>query len=106
MGYNLCRKSADMGRSGKLIQIAGNAFQLRHKIEVFAPHPLTDSPAPDKLPDNLGRLTARFPDKSLQLKMMLAVEPCADDILLLAAFADCRTAALIKLMFHRFDFND
>lgn len=59
MGRYDRRKPADMGGLGKLIQIAGDAFQLCHKVEVFAPHPLTHSPASDKLPDNLGRTAAR-----------------------------------------------
>ena len=59
MGRNYRRKSVGIGGSGKLIEVSGNAFQLRHKVEVFAPHPFTHSPAPDKLPYDLGRTTAR-----------------------------------------------
>ena len=59
MGRNLCRKPVDMGGLGKLIQVTGNAFQLRYIIQMFWTHPLTHSPAPDKLPDNLGRTVAR-----------------------------------------------
>lgn len=60
MGHNYRRKPAGIGRACELIEVAGNAFQLRHKVEVFAPHPFTYSPAPDKLPDNLGRTAARY----------------------------------------------
>ncbi len=60
MGRNLCRKPVDMGGLGKLIQVTGNTFQLRHIIQMFRTHPLTYSPAPDKLPDDLGRTAARY----------------------------------------------
>lgn len=59
MGRDHRRKPADMGGPGKLIEVAGDAFQLRHIIDILAPHPLTDSPAPDKLTDDLGRTAAR-----------------------------------------------
>ena len=60
MGRNLCRKPAGIGRASELIQVAGNAFQLRYIIQMFRTHPLTHSPAPDKLPDDLGRTAARY----------------------------------------------
>lgn len=60
MGYSLCRKPAGIGRPGELIQVAGNAFQLRHIIQMFRTHPFTHSPAPNKLPDNLGRTAGRY----------------------------------------------
>ena len=59
MGRNDCRKSADMGGPGELVEISGNAFELCHEIQMFPAHPLTHSPAFDKLPDNLGRTAAR-----------------------------------------------
>lgn len=59
MGRNGCRKPADMGGPGELVEIAGDAFELRHEIQMFPAHPLTHSPAPDKLLDDLGWTAAR-----------------------------------------------
>lgn len=59
MGCNDHCKPADMGGPGELVEISGDAFELRHEIQMFPAHPLTHSPAPDKLPDDLGRTTAR-----------------------------------------------
>ena len=61
MGRNDCRKPADMGGPGELVEISGNAFELRHEIQMFPAHPFTHSPAPDKLPNDLGRTAARCP---------------------------------------------
>lgn len=59
MGYSLCRKPSGIVRASKLIEVSGNAFQLRHIIQMFRTHPFTHSPVPDKLPYDLGRPAAR-----------------------------------------------
>lgn len=82
MGCNDRPKSADMSQPGKLIQVAGDAFQLRHKVEVFAPHPLLHSPLADQLPDDLGRSAARCAGELAKPEIKVAVEPCADDVTL------------------------
>lgn len=61
MGRNDCRKPADMGGPGELVEISGDAFELRHEIQMLAPYPLTHSPASDKLPNDLGRTATRCP---------------------------------------------
>lgn len=82
MGCDHRRKPADMGGLCKLIQISGDAFQLYHKVEVFAPHPLLHSPLADQLPDDLGRSAARCAGELLQPEIVFAVESCADDVAL------------------------
>lgn len=106
MGRNDRRKSADMGGLGKLIQISGNTFQLRHKVEVFAPHSLVHSAIADQLADHLRRSLTGFADKGFQLEMVLGIEPQGDTVFLAATFTQGRAAALILLLFHGFDFND
>ena len=59
MGCNDRRKPADMGGPGKLVEISGNAFELRHEIQMFPAHPLFYSPFADQLPNDLGRAAAR-----------------------------------------------
>ncbi len=59
MGPNDCRKPAGMSGPGELVEISGNAVQLRHEIQMFPAHPLTHSPAPDKLPNDLGWMATR-----------------------------------------------
>ena len=61
MGRNGCRKPADMGGPGELVEISGNAFELRHELQMLASHPFTHSPVPDKLPNDLGWTAARCP---------------------------------------------
>lgn len=59
MRYDHRRESAGIGRVSELIQVAGNAFELRHEIQMFPAHPLTHSSASDKLPNDFGWTAAR-----------------------------------------------
>lgn len=95
-----------MSQSGKLIQVAGNAFELCHKVEVLAPHSFVHSAIADQLADHLGRTLPRLTDKGFQLEMVLGIEPQGDAVFLAATFTQGWAAALILLLFHRFDFND
>lgn len=47
-----------MGKSCQLIQVAGNAFELDHEIQMFATQAFAYRSRPKQLSDDLGRTLA------------------------------------------------
>ena len=94
-------ETSDVGQFGQSVQVAGDAFELGHTVEMLAPHPLLHSAEFDQFADDLGGLFARLPGEGFQLKIQRRIEPCADDVFLLSAFADFRASAPVKFSFHR-----
>lgn len=97
-------ETAGIGQLGQLVQVPGDAFELRHVIQMFAAHPLFDSAAPDQFPDDLGGLFARLTGEGFQLKIRRRIEPGADDVLLSLGGTQCRAAATVKFSFHTCNF--
>ena len=71
-----------VGQLGQLVQVPGNPFELRHVVQMLAPHPFFHSAEFDQFADNLGGLFARLPGEGFQLKVQRRIEPGTDDVLL------------------------
>lgn len=94
-------ESAGIGQFGQSVQVAGDAFELGHTVEMLAPHPLLHSAEFDQFADDLGGLFARLPGEGFQLKIQRRIESCADDVFLFLGGAQCRASAPVKFFFHR-----
>ncbi len=73
-GHDAC-KSFCMGKAGKLIQIAGHAFELGHEVEMFAAQTLANTTGSYQLPEDFGCSMTGDADKRFQLEVMFGIEP-------------------------------
>lgn len=64
-----------MGKAGKLVQVAGHAFELGHVVEMFAAQTLAHTTDGYQLPENFGCSMAGSADKRFQLEVMFGIEP-------------------------------
>ncbi len=77
------RKSFRMGKVGKLVQVAGHAFELGHEVEMFAAQTLAHTTDSYQLPEDFrarssgstGRSMTGGADKRFQLEVMFGIEP-------------------------------
>ena len=68
-------KSFRVGKSCKLVQIAGHAFELGHEVEMFAAETLTHPTGSDQLAENFGCSMTGGADKRFQLEVMFGIKP-------------------------------
>lgn len=64
-----------MGEAGKLVQVAGQAFELGHEVEMFAAQTLADMTGNYQLAEDFGCSMARGADKRFQLEVVFGIEP-------------------------------
>lgn len=64
-----------MGKAGKLVQVAGHAFELGHEVEMFAAQTLADMTGNYQLPENFSCSMAGGADKRFQLEVAFGIEP-------------------------------
>lgn len=95
------RQTFGVGQPGQLIQIAGDAFELGHEIQLFAGDPCSYRSAVDQLAQDLGRRLPCLAAKGRESEFPFGAEPGADDIFADAADADFRTSALFAVCFFR-----
>ena len=69
------RKSFRMGKVGKLVQVAGHAFELGHEVQMFAAQTFADTTGSNQLPEDFGCSMAGGADKRFQLEVMFGIEP-------------------------------
>ena len=69
------RKSLCMGKVGKLVQVAGHAFELGHEVEMFAAQTLAHTTGSYQLPEDFGCSMTGGADKRFQLEVMCGIEP-------------------------------
>ena len=69
------RKSFRMGKVGKLVQVAGHAFELGHEVEMFSAQTLAHTTDSYQLPEDFGCSMAGGADKRFQLEVMFGIEP-------------------------------
>ena len=69
------RKSFRMGKVGKLVQVAGHAFELGHEVEMFTSQTLAYTTGCYQLPEDFGCSMAGGADKRFQLEVMFGIEP-------------------------------
>lgn len=97
-------ETSGVGQFGQSVQVAGDAFELGHTVEMLAPHPLLHSSASDQFADDLGGLLARLTGEGFQLKIRRRIEPGTDNVLLSLGGVQCRAAATVKFSFHTCNF--
>lgn len=93
------RQTFSIGQPGQLIQIAGDAFELGHEIQLFAGDPCSYRSAVDQLAQDFGRRLSCFAAEGRESEFPFGAEPCADDVFADAADADFRTSALFAVCF-------
>ncbi len=69
------RKSFRMGKTGKLVQVAGHAFELGHEVEMFAAQTFADTTGSNQLAENFGCSMTGGADKRFQFEVMFGIEP-------------------------------
>ncbi len=69
------RKSFRMGKAGKLVQVAGHAFELGHEVEMFTSQTLAHTTGGYQLAENFGCSIAGGADKRFQFEVMFGIEP-------------------------------
>lgn len=69
------RKSFRMGKAGKLVQVAGHAFELGHAVEMFTAQTLANTTGGNQLAENFGCSTTGGADKRFQFEVMFCIEP-------------------------------
>ena len=69
------RKSFCMGEAGKLVQVAGHAFELGHEVEMFAAQTLAYTTGCYQLSEDFGCSMTGGADKRFQLEVMFGIEP-------------------------------
>lgn len=69
------RQSFCMGKAGKLVQVAGHAFELGHEVEMFAAQTLAHMTGSNQLAENFGCSMTGDADKRFQFEVMFGIEP-------------------------------
>ena len=101
MGKKDRREPSGVGQLGQLVQVPGDSFELRHVVQMLAPHPLFHSAEFDQFADDLSGLLTRLPGEGFQLKIQRRIEPGTDDVFLSSGGAQSRATAPVKFSFHR-----
>ena len=69
------RQSFCMGKAGKLVQVAGHAFELGHEVEMFAAQTLTYMTRGNQQAEDFGCSMTGGADKRFQFEVMFCIEP-------------------------------
>ena len=69
------RQSFRMGKAGKLVQVAGHAFELGHEVEMFAAQTLAHTTRGNQLAEDFGCSMTGGADKRFQFEVMFGIEP-------------------------------
>lgn len=75
MTGNYPHKSFRMGKAGKLVQVAGHAFELGYEVEMFAAQTLTHTTGGNQLAEDFGCSMTGGADKRFQFEVMFGIEP-------------------------------
>lgn len=86
---------------GQLVQVAGDALELGHEVQLFAGDPRPNCSAVDQLAQHFGRRLSSLTAKGRKAEFPLGTEPRADDVFADAADTDFRTPALFAICFLR-----
>ncbi len=97
------RKSFCMGKAGKLIQIAGHAFELGHEIEMFTAQTLAHTTGSNQLAEDFRARTSGSTGQCLKSQLMLRIKAERYAVFLFSGSAQRRTTARILYLFHGFD---
>ncbi len=69
------RQSFCMGKAGKLVQVAGHAFELGHAVEMFAAQTFANTTSGYQLAEDFGCSMTGGADKRFQFEVMFGIEP-------------------------------
>ncbi len=75
MAGHYSRKSFRMGKTGKLVQVVGYAFELGHEVEMFAAQTLAHMTGGNQLAEDFGCSMTGGADKRFQFEVMFGIEP-------------------------------
>ena len=64
-----------MGKAGKLVQVAGHAFELGHEVQMFAAQTLSHMTGGNQLAEDFGCSMTGGADKRFQFEVMFGIEP-------------------------------
>lgn len=64
-----------MGKVGKLVQVAGHAFELGHNVEMFTAQTLAHTTGGYQLAENFGCSMTGDTYKRFQFEVMFGIEP-------------------------------
>lgn len=69
------RKSFCMSKTGKLVQVAGYAFELGHEVQMFAAQTFAYMSGGYQLAEDFGCSMTGDADKRFQFEVMFGIEP-------------------------------
>ena len=95
------RQTFGIGKSGQLVQVAGDTLELGHEIQLFAGDPRPYRSAVDQLAQHFGWRLSGLAAEGRKAEFPFGAEPRADDVFADAADADFRTPALFAICFLR-----
>ena len=106
MSGHYSRKSFRMGKVGKLVQVAGYAFELGHEVEMFAAQTLAHTTGNNQLPEDFRARPSGSTCQCLKSQFMLRVEAEGYSVFLFSGLAQRRAAARMFGVLHGFDIRD
>ena len=92
-----------MGEAGKLVQVAGHAFELGHEVQMFAAQTFAHTTGSYQLPENLGARPSGSTCQCLKSQFMLRIEAEGYTVFLFSGFAQRWAAARMFGVLHGFD---
>ena len=95
-----------MGEAGKLVQVAGHAFELGHDVEMFAAQTLAHTTGGYQLPEDFCTRPSGSTCQCLKSQFMLRIEAEGDAVFLFSGFAQRWAPARMFGVFHGFDIRD
>ncbi len=104
-GFYPC-KSFCMGKVGKLVQVAGHAFELGHEVEMFTSQTLAYTTGSNQLAEDFRARSSGSTCQCLKSQFMLRVEAEGYTVFLFSGFAQRRSSARMLGVFHGSDIRD
>lgn len=101
-GYYL-RQSFCMSKAGKLVQVAGHAFELGHEVEMFAAQAFAHTTGSYQLAEDFGARSSGSTGQCLKSQFMFRVETEGYVVFLFSGLAQRRASARMFGVFHGFD---
>lgn len=95
------RQTFGIGQPGQLVQVAGDALELGHEIQLFTGDARPHRSVVDQLAQYFGGRLPCLAAEGRKAEFPLGTEPRADDVFADTTDADFRTPALFAICFFR-----
>ncbi len=95
-----------MGKAGKLVQVAGHAFELGYEVEMFTAQTLAHMTGGYQLAEDFRARPSGSTCQCLKSQFMLCVETEGYAVFLFPGFAQRWAAARMFGVLHGFDIRD